>query len=162
MNAELQERVLTIERTVFDPLCPQLFNQNTTAILAAVLPRCQFVDRASAEQDFTRKQVIPYVIVQHGGNFLLMRRTKKQTETRLHDKRSLGIGGHINDADLAQGAQNVLLAGMRRELNEEVQVPDEISCELIGVINDDSTEVARVHLGLVFLLRTASPRFTIM
>jgi predicted NUDIX family phosphoesterase len=115
-----------------------------------------------AENDFSCKQVIPYVVIRHEDRYLLMRRTHRQTESRLHGKYSLGVGGHINRDDLSPVNNNVILAGMRRELAEEIRVEAEQSCQLIGTINDDSTEVARVHLGLVFVLTTSSARYAIV
>jgi predicted NUDIX family phosphoesterase len=115
-----------------------------------ILARAEFIERSQAERDFTRKQIIPYVVLRHQDKFLLIRRTKQQAEKRLHDKCSLGIGGHINATD--QTETDLLEAGMRRELNEEIQVKQEKSCQLIGIINDDTTEVDQVHLGLVYLL----------
>ena len=159
---ELQESVLVLSREAVDKLCPRTFSMDGQGVAAAVLANCRFLERTVAEHDFSCKQVIPYVVIRHGERYLLMRRTQRQTESRLHDKYSLGVGGHINKGDLSPEKDNVILAGMRRELAEEVRVGAERSCELIGAINDDSTEVARVHLGLVFLLRTFSARYTIV
>jgi predicted NUDIX family phosphoesterase len=161
-NEELQESVLVVPRTVVDALCPQTFCREGEAVKAAVLANCRFLERTIAEHDFQSKQVIPYVVIQHGTRYLLMRRTSRQTESRLHHKYSLGIGGHINNQDVAGGNGDVIAAGMRRELEEEIHVEGAESCQLVGVINDDSTEVARVHLGLVYLLKAVSPRFTIV
>jgi predicted NUDIX family phosphoesterase len=161
-NDELQESVLVLSREAVDRLCPRTFSRDGQGVAAAVLANRRFVERTVAEHDFSCKQVIPYVVIRHEDRYLLMRRTRRQTESRLHDKYSLGVGGHINKDDLSPVKDNVILAGMRRELAEEIRVEAEQSCELIGAINDDSTEVARVHLGLVFLLRTASARYTIV
>lgn len=161
-NDELRESVLVLPRQTVDELCPSTFSRDGQGLAAAALANCRFLERTVAEHDFGWKQVIPYVLIRHGDRHLLMRRTRRQTESRLHDKYSLGVGGHINQADLTRGADNVVLAGMRRELNEEIQVDGEQSCPMVGVINDDSTEVARVHVGLVFLLTTATDRYTIV
>jgi len=37
---------------------------------------------------------------------------------------------------------------LERELAEEVYVANRLSLRIIGLINDDTTEVGRVHLGL--------------
>jgi predicted NUDIX family phosphoesterase len=161
-NKELQESVLVVSREVVERLCPRTFSREGERVAAAVLANGRFVARTVAEHDFGCKQVIPYVVIGHRHRYLLMRRTKRQTESRLHDKYSLGVGGHINQGDAASGNHNVLVSGLRRELAEEIQVEAEQSCALVGIINDDSTEVARVHLGFVFLLTTASPRYTIV
>ncbi len=161
-NDELQESVLVLPRQAVDEICPQTFSRDGQRLAAAALANPRFLERTVAEHDFGWKQVIPYVLIRHGERHLLMRRTRRQTERRLHDKYSLGVGGHINQADLAGARDNVILTGMRRELDEEIRVEGEQSCQWVGVINDDSTEVARVHVGLVFLLSTATDRYTIV
>ena len=161
-NKELKECVLVVPRGVIDPFCRQVFTRQTEPVRAAVLANSRFLERTIAEHDFSHKQIIPYVVVRHRDQYLLTRRTARQTEARLHDKYSLGVGGHINDSDVSNDTGAIILAGMRRELEEEIRLESEQSCTLVGVINDDSTEVARVHLGFVFLLTTASPNYTIV
>jgi len=101
------------------------------------------------------KQIIPYVIVTYEDLILLIHRTKKQTEKRLHDLLSLGIGGHINKTDaISFDTKNTIIKGMNRELNEEIiinqhQIKEPKFC---GIINDLSNDVGRVHLGLLFHL----------
>ncbi len=161
-NEELQESVLVVSRQAVEKLCPRTFSREGQRTALAVLANYRFLERTVAEHDFGSKQVIPYVVIRHQDRYLLMRRTRRQTESRLHDKYSLGVGGHINRGDLEPGHDNIILAGMRRELAEEIRVEAEQSCDLIGVINDDSTEVARVHMGLVFLLSAATARYEIV
>ncbi|MGO8676196.1 MAG: DNA mismatch repair protein MutT [Limisphaerales bacterium] len=161
-NNELQESVLVLAREAVVRLCPGTFSRDGQSVAGAALASPHFLARTVAEHDFSWKQVIPYVVVRHEDNYLFLRRTQRQTESRLHNKYSLGIGGHINQDDLRSAQENVILAGMRRELAEELRVEGEQSCRLIGAINDDSTEVARVHLGLVFLLTASSAQYTIV
>ncbi len=162
-NDELQESVLVLSREAVDKVCPRTFSRDGQGVAAAALAHGRFLERTVAEHDFSCKQVIPYVVIRHEDRYLLMRRTKRQTESRLHDKYSLGVGGHINKERSAGPPRTMsswpACAGSwpRRYGSRAEQ-----SCELIGTINDDSTEVARVHLGLVFLLRTASARYTIV
>jgi predicted NUDIX family phosphoesterase len=162
MSVELQESVLVVPRTVIDPLCHGVFTPEIAPVEKAVLANCRFLARNIAETDYQFKQVIPYVVVRHEDRSLLIWRTNKQTEARLHNLYSLGVGGHINDTDIPSANSNIILTGMRREFNEEIAVEGEQSCELVGIINDDSTDVSRVHMGFVFVLRTSSPQFTIM
>ena len=154
------EQVLVLPRNVLDSVCPSQFNTNLGEARPVIEKACFFKARNTVEKDFTLKQIIPYVVVQCGDRFLSIQRTTKQTESRLHNKYSVGVGGHINNTDTASGS--VIEAGMRRELNEEISIPGEMSCDLVGIINDDSTEVARVHTGFVFLLKTSSPDFQVM
>ena len=112
----------------------------------AVLANCSFLARSIAETDYQFKQVIPYVVVRHEDRCLLIWRTSKQTEARLHNLYSLGVGGHINDTDIPSAGSNIILTGMRREYNEEIAVEGEQSCELVGIINDDSDR--RFHVSI--------------
>ncbi|MCP4190282.1 MAG: NUDIX domain-containing protein [Planctomycetaceae bacterium] len=113
--------------------------------------------RGEMEEDPSFKQLIPYVIFRHldadGQGWLFQyTRGSGQGEKRLHAKRSIGIGGHISsdDAGFAQGA-NPYHEGMRRELEEEVAIATKYTDRCVGLINDDETEVGKVHLGIVHI-----------
>jgi predicted NUDIX family phosphoesterase len=81
-----------------------------------------------------------------------------QGEGRLHRKRSVGIGGHISAVDAAgNNTGNPYEEGMRRELEEEVVVDTPYTARCVGMINDDQTEVGRVHLGVVHLFDVQRP-----
>ncbi len=103
-----------------------------------------FRARPEAETDPTWKQVIPYVVLRDDERIFLMRRTNAGGDERLHDRYSIGIGGHVNpvDADLA--------GGLRREWSEEIEADFEPDFEPVGVLNDDDNPVGAVHLGLVY------------
>lgn len=64
-------------------------------------------------------------------------------EARLHDKGSIGIGGHINPVDRQSGHDDVstYLAGVEREIREELVIDGGCTQRVLGVINDDSNEV---------------------
>lgn len=105
----------------------------------------EFRPRAEVEPDRTWKQVIPYLVLRDGARYFLMRRTQAGGDARLHDRWSIGVGGHLNpgDGDLA--------GGLRREWREEVQADFEPAFELIGLLNDDTTDVGSVHVGAVYV-----------
>jgi len=116
--------------------------------------------RPEMERDPSFKQLIPYVIfrfIDASGRSHLFEYTrgKGQGEQRLHSKRSVGIGGHISAVDAAHG--DVYAEGMRRELEEEVEIGANYSQRCIGLINDDLTEVGKVHLGVVHLCDISAP-----
>ncbi|NOX71289.1 MAG: NUDIX domain-containing protein [Candidatus Micrarchaeota archaeon] len=108
--------------------------------------------RTEMENDPTYKQVIPYTVFSHDGKLFLYRRTKNSGEARLHDKYSIGVGGHMNPAE-----GDVIIAGMEREFHEELIYNDEYEYEIVGFINDDSDDVGKVHFGVVFLVRGKTP-----
>jgi len=112
---------------------------------AVVAEHGEFRPRGAMERDRSWKQVIPYLVLRDGPRYFLMRRTKAGGDARLHDLWSIGVGGHLNpgDGDLA--------GGLRREWHEEVIAAFEPAFELLGLINDDTTDVGSVHVGAVYV-----------
>lgn len=119
--------------------------------------------RDEMEQDPSYKQLIPYVIFRwqapDGSTHLFQyTRGKGQGEKRLHSKRSVGIGGHIcADDQTSQLDLDPYEEGMQRELSEEVEVATNYVESQVGLINDDETEVGKVHLGVVHIFDVENP-----
>lgn len=119
--------------------------------------------RGAMERDPSFKQLIPYVIFRHtdaDGRVQVFQYTrgKGQGEGRLHSKRSIGIGGHISSVDAeSDSAFDPYAEGMRRELEEEVAIDTPYREQCVGLINDDETEVGRVHLGVVHVFDVERP-----
>lgn len=118
--------------------------------------------RGEMEQDPSFKQLIPYVIFQYDdldGERWLFQYTRGAGlgETRLHRKISIGIGGHISLQDAEQPSANPYAEGMRRELEEEVIIETPYADRCVGMINDDETDVGRVHLGIVHIFSVEQP-----
>ena len=90
-----------------------------------------------------------------------MQRTSRQTEKRLHNKFSLGIGGHINPDSSGHGS-NLIIGGLYKELNEEVLINSPSDLKFIGTINDESNSVSRVHLGLLYELEVLSDEYEVL
>ena len=122
-----------------------------------ILSNHRFMPRESAERDPDYKQIIPYITIRHGSLWLLFQRKSAQTETRLHNKYSLGLGGHIT-REAGEGQYDPIMAGLYRELGEEIVI-DHGEPRYIGVLNDDETDVGRVHLGLYFQVSADSTNF---
>lgn len=115
-----------------------------TPYLDALRRAGEFRPRGEAEHDPAWKQVIPYLALHDGDNLFLMRRTRAGADERLHDRYSIGIGGHLNPEDGdPQG-------GLRREWAEEIEARFVPEFEPLGVLNDDENPVGAVHLGLVY------------
>jgi predicted NUDIX family phosphoesterase len=123
-------------------------------VYARLVKHVAFDRRGDLEDDPTRKQLIPYCVVTSGSEVFVLRRRTAQTEARLHDKLSFGVGGHINPGDArANDADDIIEGGMLQELGEELFVESDVDPLYVGTLNDDSNEVGRVHLGLVYVCR---------
>lgn len=158
------EQVLVVERSVLeragmfhgisfdvDRYLPALFESD--------VPR--FMSRAKAETDPSFKQLIPYVIIHSGNKFLSYVRGKAGGEKRLVGNRSVGIGGHINPVDekplFGYDMRDIYNDAVDREVAEEVDIDRPVRKRMVALLNDDTTEVGRVHLGLVHCWTLASP-----
>jgi predicted NUDIX family phosphoesterase len=119
-----------------------------------------FRPRQEVEGDPSEPQIIPYVVFRHQDRYFLTHRLRRSSERRLRHLYSLGVGGHINPEDVA-GAADPIEAGLRREWEEEVVYPGAVAYRLIGAINDATTEVGRVHLGLIYLIDGERPDIAI-
>ena len=152
------ENVLVVRRELFDQLgsfhglCfePERY-------LDSLLARGNnhFLARAIAETDPTHKQIIPYAILACGDRVLHYVRGKRAGEQRLVAKGSIGIGGHMNDEDESLFAwdERAYRSGVEREVAEEVLIETPFEDRIVALLNDDTTEVGRVHLGVVHVFR---------
>ena len=126
-----------------------VITDRTNEILRLIETKSFFIERPLAERSEEYRQIIPYVVIQHEREIFVLKRLATQAEARLHHKTSIGVGGHINpDAP-------TLMKGLRKELDEEVHVETGFHLRFVGILNDESTEVGRVHLGAVFILEAA-------
>jgi predicted NUDIX family phosphoesterase len=118
----------------------------------------EFLPRSLMEEDPRYKQIIPYLIFCHNDTYFLMQRKSKASEQRLKNKYSLGIGGHINEQDLTDDS---IINWARREFDEEVNYSGSYTVEPLGLLNDDSNDVGKVHMGFVFLLKGDSDAISV-
>lgn len=126
-----------------------LLTEDREAMLDIIINEHEFIDRPAAEEDPSYKQIIPYVVLTRKGLVFATRRLNKGSESRLHGKVSIGIGGHINPVDETD-RRSVLMKGLERELDEEVYIQRRGELVPQGFINDDGNGVGAVHLGLCF------------
>ncbi|KPK00984.1 MAG: hypothetical protein AMK71_07265 [Nitrospira bacterium SG8_35_4] len=161
----MPEDVLVIENNLIQSHIPGknacLLRDASGHIVNKIMENQMFMERDEAEYNFSHKQVIPYVTIRYGNDYLLLKRTKKQTEKRLHDKYSLGIGGHINPGS-PDSEDNIIMQGLYRELNEEISLHEPGGLHFIGIINDERNSVSRVHLGLLYVLDVLSSGFEVL
>lgn len=154
----MDEKVLGFPRALFDQLGAfQGFKADVGRYLPAILDpkNNSFRPRSEAETDPSFKQIIPYVVITDGDRILHYVRGKKSGEQRLVAKGSIGIGGHINDEDhsLFAVGEQAFRDAVAREVGEELIIDGEFDAKPVGLINDDSTEVGKVHFGIVHVLK---------
>ncbi len=176
-----EEQILVVPTSLFHELgCFQGFSDRMEHYLPVLLNErnTEYRPRSTMEQDPSFKQLIPYVVFRvlaSDGQYHYFHYTRGsgQGEQRLHAKKSVGVGGHISLEDTQH--PDAYLAGMQRELTEEVHIGAVVEDRdgdsgsatespylgrIIGLINDDSNEVGRVHLGVVHLVDLAEPIVT--
>ncbi|GHT14094.1 phosphoesterase [Planctomycetales bacterium] len=164
----MEEQILVVPTRLFHQLgCFQGFCSDVGKYCNVLLApeNIRFMPRSQAEKDPSWKQLIPYMIFVYTDDSGQIRvfqyvRGKGGGESRLLAKRSIGLGGHINslDRDAQDNAltigqtstdSSVYRQGLLRELNEEAVLNTTFTERCVGLINDDSTEVGSVHLGIV-------------
>jgi len=119
-----------------------------------ILSADTFIPRSIAESDPSHLQVIPYVLFLYQRHpytemkIFTYSRGKSGGEQRLHAKKSIGIGGHINSTDKTS-LGSTFTNGQWREIHEEVRIADYRTTDIFATIYDPSNEVGRVHLGVL-------------
>jgi len=161
MSQKVDECVLVVPSAELDRIGRfQGFSPDAERYLSALLlpELMQYRPRSEVEDDPGYKQIIPYVVFRCAAAVFCYTRGKSQGEVRLHKLRSLGVGGHVSEAD-AQGRKSLEAyeSAMRREIDEEVEVASPGLVRRVGLINDDATPVGRVHLGVVHLFELEHP-----
>ena len=145
------ERVLVVPRAmaVGDRPWHGVRAEGVAELIDAAARHGVFLPRETVETDPSLKQVIPYLVLRDGADYFLMRRTRAGGDARLHDLRSIGIGGHVNPGD------GDVEGGFRREWAEEVVAGFTPPFAPVGLLNDDSNDVGAVHIGVVCVADTA-------
>ena len=157
------ENVLVVRRSLFDQLGSfQGLNFESHKYLDAFLSRGNnfFLPRPEAENNPAYKQIIPYALIAFGNRVVYYVRGKKAGEQRLVAKGSIGIGGHMNESDESLFAldEQAYRVGVEREVNEEIKIDTQFDDRIVALLNDDTTDVGRVHLGVVHVLTLAQPK----
>lgn len=153
--------------------CTILLNQKSDEYLLTQLPyledlEFELQDRAVCETDFSRLQPLPYITIfnKTTKKFFTYLRGKGGDEGRLHDKLSIGLGGHVDELvyndDASLDLNNTILLNIIKELSEEasIKLSDEHLVELLNSIKNKEykliyttfDDVAKVHLCMWFCI----------
>jgi len=165
MTNEDVEHVLVVPTDLFHSLGHfQGFTTDVDKYLSTLFApeNISYRPRPQMEEDPSFKQLIPYVIFRHTNatgdvSIYQYSRGGGSGEKRLVAKKSVGIGGHISQEDGTAKDADPYHDGMARELEEEVVIDTPHEIKLVGLINDDETEVGKVHLGIVHVCDVESP-----
>ncbi len=148
----ISETILVVKQATLFPQepAPQGLITHSESFLDVINQHKEFLPRTAMEEDPTYKQIIPYLLFKYHDRYFLMQRRAQSSEQRLKNKYSLGIGGHMRHEDMENAA--TIFDWAKREFHEEIAYQDPFSITTLGILNDDSNPVGRVHLGLVLLL----------
>ncbi len=133
--------------------------KGNSEVLKTIVENGLFRKRSELEQDPSFKQIIPYAIISNHDSYYLFKRTSGQTEKRLHNKYTLGAGGHMNPCGSIRSKENYLIDELKREIFEEVKLLNRClieEIEFIGFINDDTIPVGTAHIGLLYNIRVSN------
>ncbi len=160
LQTKTDELILVIKRDLLFPdgAWQGIQKEGLEKYIERIAQYQEFQPRSLMETDELYKQVIPYLIFTHENRFFLMQRSAKASEKRLQSKYTLGIGGHVRREDI-EGKD--LIHWADREFHEEISYNDNLRIEPIGLLNDDSNAVSRVHVGLVYLVHGDSANISI-
>jgi dCTP deaminase len=154
------ERVMVVARE-------DLFHEGTwhglktddvAKLVRVINTKHKFMARGEVEDDPAWQQVIPYMFFENGGEYFLMQRNAGHTDKRLASNYSLGVGGHINKKDIKTGN---IVSWAKREFEEEVDYKGRYKAEFLGLLNDDTNDVGRVHVGLIIKMAGNSNGITV-
>lgn len=179
LNTPREEVLCVPEPAYRDVLTFQGIDTDTPLIMGQLLSEktTTYLGRAEAEVNNDAKQFITYVLVQCGQRLLFFKRSYLSRAAEfLRGSKCIGFGGHVSaaDLDMLSRADFGLSACGRRELAEELFLPDRtrrkrkvsaeasltdkptidlfqsVPLECLGVLNDDSSEVGRRHVAVVY------------
>jgi len=125
--------------------------------------------RRAAEETYDVVQLISVFVVSYEDKFLTHMRSARLPESRLHGEYSMMLGGHLSVDDFSQLTLDLFSADddladctyILRELSEELVLTVDPIVEPRGYLYDDSRDVSRQHLGMLYLVKLPKLSFEI-
>ena len=117
----------------------------------------QWLERDEVETDKSVRQIIPYIVMtsindEGEATVFTFERLKGGDEDRLHNKWSVGVGGHVDETDNHRGTPIIDCA--YREIREEIKIPEgyaiDVTPDPLAALCRSDTIVDQVHIGIVF------------
>lgn len=118
----------------------------------AAFPAPVWRERAEIEQDESLLQLIPYVVLRNSAGELWCY-ARSGGDARLDGRWSCGVGGHVEEIDLAADLRQTLAHTARREMLEELGITNDKLPELnaCALIYEGHSAIGRVHLGVLYI-----------
>lgn len=159
-HKNFDEEILVVRcATLFESIPAwQGIQTNTQNFMHIISNSSIFMPRSHAETNPAFKQIIPYMLFIFHNKLFVMQRKNSASEQRLASKFSLGIGGHVRQEDMTT---NNIIDWANREFEEEVTYQGSKTIQIVGILNDDSNDVGKVHLGIIMLVQADSDNITI-
>jgi predicted NUDIX family phosphoesterase/thymidylate kinase len=119
--------------------------------------RGTYVPRSIAEKSGDLLQVVPICIIRNGDRFLT--NVRFEPGESLHEAFGNWAGGHVRrqDKDHSNSKWESVLAGLRRELHEELSLEDLPNLEPVGIVHSSEDDRAARHIGIVFQVTFSDP-----
>lgn len=159
-NTLYDENILVIARSELFAKIPAWhgINSDITQYQDLITQHGCFMPRCHAETNPMYKQIIPYMLFIHDKKLFVMQRKSSASEQRLASKFSIGIGGHIRHEDIAN---KDIINWANREFEEEVTYHGSKKINIVGILNDDSSDVGKVHVGIIMVVQADSDKISI-
>lgn len=150
---QIGERVLVVPKKHYEKLGSFIGvkTDDIKKFYKDLLAGVKYEIRKNAEEDLSLKQIIPNFIIKYEDDFFVSKRLSQSDEPRLRDACLLAYGGHINLVDSSEKTGDVIERGAKREIDEELKC-DVKNRKLIGFVNDETMEVSKYHLGIIYLV----------
>ena len=156
--AELQKKYPTEKVFVIESAAAKAIGDKFTPAKLVELKEINFegvgryINRYDAEGNPAFQQLIPYVLIANKEQNKFYACQRIAGDKRLKNKWSIGFGGHINPCD---GYVDVIRAGLLRELEEELNLPQYTEPEFVGFIRDISSSTFD-HLGFLHVISVSN------
>jgi predicted NUDIX family phosphoesterase len=165
---KLDEDIAVIHRTDLTQLIPGV-GYFQCGIDRQKIGRLAFSKRRrEAEEDLSVIQLVSVFVVTHKGRLLTHLRSARLPEQRLHGEYSMMLGGHLSVEDFAQLTLDLFTEStlddctyILRELSEELLLETSPKISAKGYLYDESRQVSKQHLGLVYLVDIEEEKFKI-
>lgn len=148
-NMITEPEVLVFPKEIFGPVYSLIPWAELQSHIEEIERCYSWLSRPRAEVSHEMVQAIPCVIIRDSSSRCCVFRRVRENRNDLNKKLSLVIGGHIDDSSNGDSFQDVMLANLAREIEEEIGICPEIPPRPIGVIIDGSSIVASRHVAFL-------------